>query len=499
MPLLHDLWSNIAGWAPALATFSHLVLSVVFIGWVLMSKTDSTSAVAWCLLIMLLPFIGPLLFLLFGYQHVNRPLQRKRRHMVKYRSAMRHLVPASPGIIVSAGMPESAGAVLTRLADRFGAYPRSPNNHVDFYHDGPPAFEAMLEALRSARHHIHLEFFIFHADDIGRQFLEVMAAKARAGVQVRMLYDAMGSHSLSWRTLQDLLRGGGKSSVFLPISLLRRRFQINMRNHRKILVVDGQVGFTGGLNVGDEYLGKNPRFGYWRDTHMRIRGPAVEDLQRIFCEDWDFAAGERLAERGAASDSATACEFLPGVPANGTVPVQVIDSGPDREFKSIREIYFAAIVNAQKRVWIASPYFVPDAGLLDALRLAGYRSIDVRFLGQLYPDKWIPQFAARYHWDRVLRSGVNVYQYARGMMHAKVVLVDGQWASVGTANLDNRSLHLNFEVNCLIDSPQAVASLEEQFLRDLSDSIQLQPAAYGRRPFAGRLLENACRLLSPVL
>jgi len=271
-----------------------------------------------------------------------------------------------------------------------------------------------------------------------------------------------------------------------------------MRNHRKILVVDGQVGFTGGLNVGDEYLGKSPRYGYWRDTHMRIRGPAVEDLQRIFCEDWDFAAGERLIETEA-HVSASSCGYISGVTGAGTVPVQVIDSGPDREFKSIREIYFAAIVNAQQRVWIASPYFVPDAGLLDALRLAGYRGIDVRFLGQLYPDKWIPQFAARYHWDRVLRSGVKVYQYAKGMMHAKVVLVDGQWASVGTANLDNRSLHLNFEVNCLIDSPQAVAQLEEQFLHDLTDSIQLQPAAYSRRPFAGRLLENACRLFSPVL
>lgn len=488
----------IADWLPALMTYSHLALSVGFIAWVLMSKSDSTSALAWCMLIMLLPFFGPLIFLLFGYQHVNRPLQRKRRHMEKYRSSLRHAVQASPGIVVTAGVSDSAGAVLTRLADRFGAYPRRPNNHVDFFHDGPPAFEAMLEALHSARHHIHLEFFIFHADDIGRQFLEVMAAKARAGVQVRMIYDAMGSHSLSWRALADLLQGGGKSSVFLPISLLRRRFQINMRNHRKILVVDGQVGFTGGLNVGDEYLGKDPGYGYWRDTHMRIRGPAVEDLQRIFCEDWDFAAGQRLADSELHASASSRCYF-PGLPGEGTVPMQVIDSGPDREFKSIREIYFAAIVNAQKRVWIASPYFVPDAGLLDALRLAGYRGIDVRFLGQLYPDKWIPQFAARYHWDRVLRSGVNVYQYGKGMMHAKVVLVDGQWASVGTANLDNRSLHLNFEVNCLIDSPQAVTQLEEQFLRDLTNSIQLQPQAYARRPFAGRLLENACRLLSPVL
>jgi cardiolipin synthase len=177
----------------------------------------------------------------------------------------------------------------------------------------------------------------------------------------------------------------------------------------------------------------------------------------------------------------------------------VIDSGPDRDLKSIREMYHAAILNARRRVWIASPYFVPDAGLRDALRLAGYQGIDVRFLGQHRPDKMIPQYAARYYWAEVLAAGVKVYQYTRGMMHAKVVLVDDDWASVGTANLDNRSLHLNFEVNCLMYSRQAVAELEAQFERDLATAIRLECDVYARRPFAGRLLENACRLLSPVL
>jgi cardiolipin synthase len=282
-------------------------------------------------------------------------------------------------------------------------------------------------------------------------------------------------------------------------------------------VVDGRVAFTGGLNIGDEYLGKVPRFGFWRDTHLRVEGPAVAGLQRVFVEGWDFAAEEDL--RGPEffpplKSEGSSGRVVSGAPSLATshhspltthhplldnCTLQVIPSGPDMELKSIREVYFAAVIRAQQRLWIASPYFVPDAGLRDALCLAGYLGIDVRLLCQHHPDKWIPFFASRYYWSDVLAAGVKVYQYTKGMMHSKVVLVDGEWASVGTANLDNRSLHLNFEVNCLIYSPEAVEELEAAFRRDLADSVLLDPKVYARRPLPGRLVENACRLLSPVL
>ena len=277
---------------------------------------------------------------------------------------------------------------------------------------------------------------------------------------------------------------------------MQRRMQVNLRNHRKILVVDGQIGFVGGLNIGDEYIGRVPRFGFWRDTHMRIEGPAVGDLQRVFAEDWDFAARQPFTP----PDNATQEKlYYKPTSADGPYPLQIIESGPDRDIKGIREIYFAAILKARKRVWIASPYFVPDNGLRDALQLAGCLGLDVRFLGQNHPDKWLAQFAARYYWSQVLPEGIDVYQYTKGMLHSKVVLVDDTWASVGTANFDNRSLHLNFEVNCLIYSRTAVAELEAAFERDLQDAIRLDRHVYARRPFAGRLLENACRLFSPVL
>jgi cardiolipin synthase len=306
------------------------------------------------------------------------------------------------------------------------------------------------------------------------------------------LFDAMGSYALSNRALAPLVAAGGKASTFLSLNPLRRRFQINLRNHRKITVVDGATAFIGGLNVGDEYFGLNRYFGFWRDTHLRVVGPAVCDLQNVFAADWSFATGETLG------DGEEARYFRAGG-ASGPHAMQIIDSGPDQEIKAIREVVFAAILKAKRRLWIASPYFVPDPALLDALCLAAYSGVDVRFLGQLKPDKWLAHFAARYYWSGVLRAGVKIHQYAKGMMHSKVMLVDDEFASVGTANFDNRSMYLNFEVNCLIYSPEIVRSLEQSMLRDFADSMLLDAAEFARRPFAARLMENACRLMSPIL
>lgn len=492
-----EFWAEFLDWLPALLVLLDGLVAVLAIAWVLMTKSNSTSAVAWCLGILFLPFLGALLFFFFGWQHVHRPLRRKRRHKQSYRGPTRFSV-ASLEAPDPARSPAEMASIerLSRLAQRFGAAPPSAGNHLEFHFEGAPSFEAMRRAIAGARHHIHLEFFIWQPDGLGREFLELLAGKAREGVIVRLLYDAMGSYRLPASFLRDFHAAGGKSSVFLPLNPLRRRLQVNMRNHRKILVVDGAVGFTGGLNIGDEYLSLSPRFGYWRDTHLLIRGPAVWDLQRIFLEDWSFAAEENVA---AGEHPEAERPYFPPPRADGGYRVQVLESGPDRDLKGIRELTFAAILAARRRLWIASPYFVPDEGLLDALRLAGHMGVDVRLVLQDQPDKWIPQYAARYYWEDMLRAGVRIYQYARGMMHAKVLLVDEDFASVGTANLDNRSMFLNFEVNCLIHSAAAVRELERSFLQDFSDSILLDRRVWAQRPFGVRLVENACRLLSPIL
>lgn len=461
------------------------LLVVITIPWVLQTKKEPTSALAWCLVILLLPVVGVFLFLIFGYTHVSRPLKRKRRHRARYRAKQAGPgAPATPETEV-----DNVGDDLGRLAVKIGAFPPAPGNRVTLYHETQQAFDEMFAAIRAARHHIHLEYYIVQPDATGKYLLDLLCQKAKEGVEIRFLFDSMGSFQLPWRALKPLMRAGAKCDAFLPLNPLRRRLQINMRNHRKITIVDGRVAFTGGINIGDEYLGKNPRFGYWRDEHLRLEGPAVAELQRVFCEDWHFAFDETVEGRA----------YFPDLDLAGDAVVQIVDSGPDQEHNSIRTMYIAAMHGARERLWIATPYFVPDLSILDALRLAGYRGVDVRLLCPHRPDHRIPYYAACFYWQDLLDAGVKIYQYTKGMMHSKFIIVDGKWASVSGANLDNRSLHLNFEVSCLLHTPSVVEELEAAFKQDLRNSLRLDAKVFAKRSFLVRLAENACRLLSPIL
>jgi cardiolipin synthase len=477
-------WHEITAWVAVL----DVVLVLVVVPWVLSIKKEPTSALAWTMLVIFVPLFGAFLFVLFGYQSVHRPLARKRRHRRTFRATNPVGSRAADAEAESAEPPDRTWEGMGRLANQLDAYPLTSGNRVTFYHDGPSAFAAMFDAVRAARHHVHAQFYIFECDEIGREFLDLLTAKAREGVEVRLLYDAVGSHRLSRFRLRRLHRAGGWSAAFLPLNLLRRRIQVNLRNHRKILVVDGKVAFTGGMNIGDEYVDRGP-LNPWRDTQIKIDGPSAESLQRIFIEDWDFASGESLK----------AAAYFQAGPHPGGADLQVIQSGPDQEVKSIRETYFAAAFKARRRLWITTPYYVPDQGLRDALCMGGRTGIDVRLLLPRHADHWFVHYATRYYLPDLLDAGVKVYLYTQGFIHAKIVLADGQWASVGTANLDNRSLLLNFEVNCLIYTPAVVAELERTFLNDLDHAIRLDPKTYARRRRLARIAENVCRLMSPIL
>lgn len=477
---LTHYWQEITGWG---LLFYFLVTIGTFC-WVLHSKRETMSAIAWSLTVLLFPIFGALLFFLFGSQSITRPLTRKQEKKSVYKKISGG-TDGKPSVEVPAHWDR-----LAKLGHHGDGFPVTGGNAITLYHEGHLAFDAMIEAIQSARDHVHMQFFIFRSDASGERFIDALCACARRGVQVRFLYDSVGSYSLSSSLLRKLTAAGGRAQAFLPILNPLYRFRINLRNHRKIVVVDGRIGFTGGLNIGDEYLGLSKKFGHWRDTHMRIEGEGVHGLQRVFLEDWHFATedaahGERYTPR---------FEKPPG-----SALVQVVHSGPDSLYKAIRETYFAGILHARKRVWIASPYFIPDGGLKDALSLAAWSGVDVRLLGLFRPDKWLPFLAARFYWTDVLAAGVKVYQYTPGMMHSKFMLVDGEWASIGTANMDNRSLYLNFEVNYSLYDQPAIAELEEHFLNDLDRSIRVDPRVFNERPFVSKLAENASRLLSPVL
>jgi cardiolipin synthase len=466
-----------------LATALDVAVVAVFIPWVLLSKKDSTATVAWCLVVLLMPLFGALLFWVFGNNYL---LHRVRHQRGEHTGQRPHHKRASE---VGPRCEDPREQDLRALAERVQAYPARPGNAVMVYHDTEPAFTALLDAIGEARHYVHLEYFILRSDATGERLFQLLAHKAKEGVEVRLLFDAMGSLHLKGRTLKPLRDAGGQLAAFLPLNPLHSLIRVNMRNHRKITVIDGAVGFTGGMNIGDEYLGKSPRLGYWRDAFVRVEGPAVADLQRVFSEDWEFTRREILPEE----------KYAPPQPAAGDVCVQIADSGPDQEVNTIREIYFLAIIGARRRLWIASPYLVPDSGLFDALRAARYRGVDVRILTLLRPDHYISYYAGLYYCAPLLDIGVKIYLYRKGMMHAKLMIVDDDWGMVGSANLDNRSLHLNFEIGCMLHNAGQVSQLEAAYQSDLADAVPLDRETLARRSLASRALENACRLFTPAL
>lgn len=478
---MSDYWPHLT----VLAVLNVLLI-VTVIPWVVLTKREATSAVAWCLLVFFLPIPGSLLYWVFGHNYLHRQVRRKRAHNARYRE--RH-PPGSREASRGGAGDEPPADDLGHMALKANAFPVSRGNAVALYHDTQQAFDALLANIDQARHHVHLEFFILHADAAGTTLLDLLAEKARAGVEVRLLLDAVGCVHLRRRALRPLQEAGGKVAAFLPLNRLRSFIHANLRNHRKIVVVDGRAGFTGGMNIGDEYLGHNRYFGYWRDSFLRVEGPAVAGLQRTFTEDWDFTTGEAL----------TGEAYFPKPEPAGDAVVQVAASGPDQLFNCIREIYFMAMLSARRRLWLASPYFVPDSGLFDALRLARYRGVDVRLLSILRPDHYLSFYAGRYFFAELLGMGVQVYQYKKGMMHSKLVLVDDCWAMVGSANLDNRSLRLDFEAGVALFAPALVAELESAYLRDLEESVPLDGHVFASRSLAAKVLENACRLLAPAL
>lgn len=448
---------------------------------VLITKKGTTSPIAWCLTIILVPLLGSLLFWIFGYSYLHRPLKRKQRH----RSSFRVRVQTGEKEITI----DSRWRPISNIGWEWDDAPIQAGNQVTLFPDTQHSFDAICDAIRAAKHHVHIEFFILRDDQTGQSFISLLTEKAKQGVQVRLLYDSLGGFFLGRAAVQDLVAAGGKVFPFLPLNLFRSRLRVNLRNHRKIVVVDGQVAFTGGMNIGDEYLCRNAKIGYWRDQMLRLEGAATEGLQRIFVEDWDFTTKEFLQGP----------EYFPTHESKGTCLVQVLSSGPDQDVHVLREVYYAAISSAQKRVWIATPYFIPDAGLLDALHLARYRGANVRLLMPRYRDHFSSYYASRYYWTDILTHGVQIYQYEPGMMHSKFVIVDGEFALVGSANLDPRSLQLNFEAACALYDAPTVAELERLYLGDLERSTLVERTAFESRSRWSRLAENGFRIFSPIL
>ncbi|WP_019913251.1 cardiolipin synthase [Paenibacillus sp. HW567] len=448
-------------------------------------------ALAWVFVTFCCPPLGLLFYYFFGRDYwQNRKLDK--RCLSLFREIRSH-VTGKIHIVKNAddcGNPQIAEhKELLYLLSRLSESPVTGRNRCRVLSSGREAFDDMLEAMEAAREHIHMEFYIFRDDEIGKQFQEVMIRKARQGVRVRLLCDGLGSHKLGRSFIRTLRINGVEVHFFLPplTSLLNRRF--NYRNHRKILVVDGLIGFTGGMNVGDDYLGKDPKMGEWRDTHLRLEGDAVYNLQYVFMKDWRLAAGEGMSHP----------RFFPAHHCTEQESVLVVASGPDGALDASQEMYFAAIVAAKRRIWITSPYFIPDPAICRALKNAVLSGVDVRIIIPAKPDNWLVYSATLSYLENLQDAGVKFYRYNAGFMHAKVMIIDGLMATVGSANLDMRSFYSNFELTAVLLRPELISVLADGFEQDLRHSEFIDPVKFKGRGGYVKLIQSLCKLLSPLL
>jgi cardiolipin synthase len=445
---------------------------------------SSQGAIAWGLFLVIFPYAGlPCYWILGrskfrGYrERLARVVQHERSGLAWYRAQIeRHAVG------VEEQAPEIT-ATFSRISERqFLA-----GNHVELLIDGDATFRSIFQAIDEAKTYVLVEFFIIKDDALGLELKNTLKKAAQRGVKVFVLYDEIGSHALSARYREELSLHGVHVSPFGTRKGIVNFFQVNFRNHRKIVVVDGQVSFIGGLNVGDEYLGKDPRFGHWRDTHLKLVGPAALEAKALFVVDWVWATGEVPEIAGIEPTAA------------GKLPVLTIGSGPADERDRCLLFFLNCIAAAKSRVWIASPYFVPDDALLSALQLAALRGVDVRVLLPAKRDHTLVWLASFFFVPAVTSYGVKVYRYANGFMHQKAVVVDDVISAVGTANFDNRSFRLNFEVmSVVLDrgfSAQVASMLEGDFAR--SDDVSHE--RFGEYPLWKRVGSKFARLFSPVL
>lgn len=366
------------------------------------------------------------------------------------------------------------------------------NNDVRTYTDGEDKFRALIDEMEHALKYIHIEYYIIRNDELWQRIEEVLLRKARQGVKVRVLFDSMGCRGMRKGNWERLRRGGIEVAEFFPAFLGKLQFRVNYRNHRKIVVIDGRLGFVGGFNIGREYVGKNKRFGYWRDTHLCIEGSAVTSLAVRFVLDWNYAAKQNLFLDDSLFE-------IPIYRRDGKEPVQIITSGPDSRYPKIRDNYLRLIHMAEKSIYIQTPYFIPDTDIRDALVIAAKSGIDVRIMIPCKPDHPFVYWATYSYIGEMIEAGARCYTYDNGFLHSKCLCVDSLVSCVGTANMDIRSFALNFEVNAVIYSAKTTRRLEEAFENDIAVCTQITRKRYRQRSPYVRVKEQFCRLFSPVL
>lgn len=460
---------------------------------VFLERKSVSSTWAWLMILNFLPIVGFILYMILG-QNLSRRKIFKWDHTVHQRT--KELVSKQMLAIVNKEPPFSDpiicdyhGLIYMNLNN--DEAPLTLNNRLSIYTDGESKFQNLLQDIRSAKHHIHIEYYIFRGDFLGNQLIDTLIQKAKDGVVVRLLVDDEGSRRLPKKLVQGLIHAGGKFQTFFPGRLPLLNLRINYRNHRKLVVIDSMIGYIGGFNVGDEYLGLSRKFGFWRDTHLRVVGESVITIQSRFLMDWNQASGEQVPFQ--------AYYTMDDQTHYGDVGIQIVSSGPDQKWEQIKNAFIKMILSAKKNVYIQTPYLIPDESLLNAISIASLSHVDVRIMIPNKPDHPFVYWATYSNVGLLLETGARVYLYQNGFLHAKTIIVDDQIATVGTSNLDFRSFSLNFEVNAFIYHQQTAKQLAQIFKQDIRLSKELTMSDYRNRSFIIKFKESISRLLSPIL
>lgn len=487
MGILFDLWGSL----PGLVSIFYF-LTVIFIAvLIILENRNPVKTISWILVLVLLPFIGFVIYLFFGQEYRKTKMYSRKglKDLEKLRKlTLEQLDNLPKNQFQISDRLYTKKRLINLLLSNSNAI-LTNNNEVKVLRNGKETFPEIFNAIDNARHHVHLEYYIVEDDTIGNQLRELLIKKAREGVEVRFIYDDVGSWELKRKFIRSMREAGVRVDCFMRVRFPMLTSKVNYRNHRKILVVDGQTAFVGGLNFADRYQKGIAGIGHWRDTHLKLTGGGATALQIIFMADWYFVSKEIF--KGVKY-------FKPFEVGSGKL-VQVSASGPDSDWESIGQAYFSAIASATDSVYISTPYLMPTADIMTALKTSALGGIDVRIIVPGLSDAIFPKWGTNSYIEELLESGVKIYFYKAGFTHSKVIVVDGIFSSVGTANLDFRSLETNFEVNAMIYDEEIANTLSAQFLEDQKKSEEVFLEKWLKRPRINKIKESFARILSPML
>lgn len=471
-------------------------IGIVAVVRIIYDTRSVSKTLAYLLLVVFVPILGAIFYFSFGVNYRKRKMYTKKLKMDDATKAQLQREFAGYGEQVWEKkypvLKRHGGLVRLLSSDRVGRSLLSENQEVKVLQNGEELFPRLIEEMKKAQHHIHIEFYIFENDEIGRTIRDVMIAKAKEGVEVRFIYDDFGSLSIRRSFVRELRENGVEAYPFNRIRIIGLANRLNYRNHRKIVVIDGVTSFVGGINVSDKYINTGKGGLYWRDTHMMIRGLSTFTLQQIFLTDWNFCSKNNIRVEQ---------KYFPleKHSDSGGNLVQIVASGPDSELPGILFSIMQAVNQAEKEIFIVTPYYIPDASLQEALVIAALRGVEVKLLVPEKGDSFTVSIASHSYFDELLSAGVRIYLYQKGFIHAKTFVIDRVVASVGTANMDTRSFDLNFEVTAIVYDEKVAEEMARQFFEDLGNSRELHKRSWGKRPWWKIFAERLVRLVSPML